>query len=75
VWRSRHLHLLHAHQPGLGFVGIPLSVPCPIPFFEIQAAYLGEHWAHCRDDTTDEGALTTRHERMAWCERREPRFD
>ena len=30
-------HLLHARLPTLGFVGIPLSVPCPIPFFECQA--------------------------------------
>ena len=29
-------HLLHAARPGLGFIGIPLSVPCPIPFFECQ---------------------------------------
>ena len=31
-------HLLHARRPSLGFIGIPLAVPCPIPFFETQAA-------------------------------------
>merc|ERR1719345_385457 len=26
--------MLHASRPTLGFVGIPLAVPCPVPFFE-----------------------------------------
>jgi hypothetical protein len=55
---------------------VPLSVPCPIPFFEIQAAYLGEHWAF--DGTfgeltdadgleTHPGAeLSTKQERIDW---------
>ena len=38
-------HMQHATKPTLGFVGIQLSVPCPIPFFECQAAYLAEAWA------------------------------
>lgn len=64
-------HLMHAQQPTLGFIGIPLSVPCPIPFFEIQAAYLGEHWA------TPQG-LTAEAERCDWVPKRlasiEPRW-
>jgi len=42
-------HIMHASKPTLAFVGIPLSVPCPIPFFECQAAYLAEQWS--RPDT------------------------
>ena len=33
------------HSP----VGIPLAVPCPIPFFECQSAFVAEHWARPRD--------------------------
>ena len=38
---SRHLaplyrHLIHASTPTIGFVGIPLSIPAPIPFFAMQ---------------------------------------
>ena len=43
-------HLMHVEMPSLGFIGIPLAVPCPIPFFECQAAYLAEAWA--RPDMT-----------------------
>ena len=38
-------HAIHATRPTLGFVGIQLSVPCPIPFFECQAAFIAEEWA------------------------------
>jgi len=39
------LHLQHVERPTLGFVGVQLAVPCPIPFFEAQALYLAEEWA------------------------------
>ena len=76
-----YLHLLHAEIPSLGFIGVPLSVPCPIPFFEIQAAYLGEHWAFdgsfgqhakgfCTDadgtETQPGAELSTKQERIDW---------
>lgn len=54
-------HLLHASRPTLGFIGIQLAVPCPIPFFECQALYLAEAWARPPD-----AALTTQTEREAW---------
>jgi cation diffusion facilitator CzcD-associated flavoprotein CzcO len=57
-----YLHLLHAQRPGLAFLGIPLSIPCPIPFFEAQARFLGAHWA-----TT---ATQSEAEQMAWVETR-----
>ena len=55
-------HMLHASRPTLGFVGIQLSVPCPIPFFECQAAYIAEAWARSPTDSP----LSTREEREAW---------
>jgi thioredoxin reductase len=60
-------HLVHATRPSLGFVGIPLSVPCPIPFFEIQAAFLAEHWARPHSGPN---ALSSMEERKAWVEQR-----
>ena len=54
-------HMQHARRPTLGFVGIQLSVPCPIPFFECQAAYLAEAWARPADEE-----LTSTAEREAW---------
>jgi len=59
-------HLLHATRPTLGFVGIPLAVPCPIPFFECQAAYLAEHFAR-----PDDEPLASAEERTAWVEQRQ----
>lgn len=56
-----HRHILHARAPTLAFVGIPLSVPCPIPFFECQAAYLAEEWAR-GDDELHAPAETARRE-------------
>ena len=58
-------HLQHARLPTLGFIGVPLAVPCPIPFFECQAAYLAEAWAR------PEGALLASEEaRAEWVEQR-----
>lgn len=62
--RPLFLHLQHAERPTLGFVGIQLAVPCPIPTFEAQARYLGEAWA------TDEGALTPLDDRRSWVAQR-----
>ena len=53
----------HAARPTLGFVGIPLAVPCPIPFFECQAAFLAEQWA--KPDAALHGAEATAR-RQAW---------
>jgi len=56
---------MHARRPTLGFVGVPLAVPCPIPFFECQAAFLAEHWA--RPEGNDgPGALSSADERERW---------
>ena len=60
-------HLLHASRPTLGFVGIPLNVPCPIPYFECQAAYVAEAWARGPGSAEE---LTSEAEREAWVERR-----
>ena len=38
-------------------------MPCPIPFFEAQAAYLAEHWALPN--------LTSAAERLAWVAQRQ----
>ena len=54
-------HLQHARRPTLGFIGIPLAVPCPIPFFECQAAYLAEAWSRPPGEE-----LTSEAERDAW---------
>ena len=62
--RPLFLHLQHAERPTLGFVGIQLAVPCPIPTFEAQSRYLGEAWAN------PEGALTSREERQRWVAQR-----
>jgi thioredoxin reductase len=62
--RPLYLHLQHAERPTLGFVGIQLAVPCPIPTFEAQSRYLGEAWA------TREGALTPLGERQSWVAQR-----
>ena len=56
-----YLHMQHAVHPTLGFVGIHLAVPCPIPFFECQAAYLAEAWAR---PPVEE--LSTADERAQW---------
>ena len=55
-----HQHVVHASMPTLGFVGIPLSVPCPIPFFECQAAYLAEQWARSDEALHSPDAVATR---------------
>jgi hypothetical protein len=60
-----YLHLLHAQRPGLGFLGIPLSIPCPIPFFEAQARFLGAHWASPASEPR-----TSEAEQTAWVEAR-----
>merc|ERR1719498_1779859 len=57
-------HVLHATRPTLGFVGISLNVPCPIPFFECQAAYVAEAWARGPSDE-----LAPKEEREAWVQR------
>lgn len=54
-------HIIHASRPTLGFIGIPLAVPCPIPFFECQAAYFAEHLARAARDE-----MTTSDERETW---------
>jgi len=56
-----HQHMLHASRPTLGFVGIPLAVPCPVPFFECQAAYMAEHLARPAGR-----AMTSEPQRTAW---------
>ena len=38
-------HLLHASIPTLGFVGVPLSIPCPMPYFAAQARYIAACWS------------------------------
>ena len=60
-------HIMHARRPTLGFIGIPLAVPCPIPFFECQAALLAEQWARPSDGPE---ALTSESERVEWVEQR-----
>ncbi len=60
-----YLHMQHARRPSLAFIGIQLAVPCPIPFFECQAAYLAEVWAQPPGSDT-----TTLEERCAWVEDR-----
>ena len=62
--RPLYLHLQHAARPTLGFVGVQLSVPCPIPFFEAQALYLAEALA------APDAALAARDERDAWVDAR-----
>jgi hypothetical protein len=52
-------HIIHADRPTLAFIGIPLSVPCPIPFFECQARFLANFWAeglHRRDSAAPAAA-------------------
>ena len=61
-------HLMHVERPSLGFIGIPLAVPCPIPFFECQAAYLAEAWA--RPDDDDAQQLVSLGERQGWVSKR-----
>ena len=56
-----HQHMLHASRPTLSFVGIPLAVPCPVPFFECQAAYIAEHLARPAGR-----AMTSEPQRTAW---------
>lgn len=51
------MHVLHARRPSLGFIGVPLSVPVPIPLFEAQARLVA---AHLRSPGT------TAEEREAW---------
>jgi len=58
-------HLQHATRPTLGFIGVQLSVPCPIPFFECQAAYLAEAWARPPAEP-----MTSEAEREAWVAQR-----
>jgi len=41
-----YMHVLHARRPSLGFVGVPLAVPCPIPLFEAQARFLAARFRH-----------------------------
>ena len=53
--------MLHASRPTLSFVGIPLAVPCPVPFFECQAAYIAEHLARPAGR-----AMTSEPQRTAW---------
>ena len=60
-----YLHLQHARRPSLAFIGIHLSIPCPIPFFECQSAYLAEVWSRPAGEE-----LTTREERNVWVEAR-----
>jgi hypothetical protein len=56
-------HLMHSEMATLGFIGIPLSIPCPIPYFEAQAIFLAEAWA-------GGGDLPPAAERTAWVEAR-----
>lgn len=37
-------HLIHARRPSLAFVGIPVTNPCPLRLFEVQACYLAAFW-------------------------------
>jgi len=60
-------HMLHARKPSLGFVGITLAVPCPIPYFECQAAWIAEHWAR---PSNGAGALTSQAQREEWVAKR-----
>lgn len=60
-----YLHLQHSRRPSLGFMGIQLSVPCPLPFFECQAAYLAEVWALPPGEE-----MASLEERCAWVETR-----
>ena len=46
-------------------MGVPLAVPCPIPYFECQAAFLAEHLARPAD-----APMTGEAEREAWLEQR-----
>lgn len=57
-----YMHILHAEHPTLAFIGIPQSVPCPIPLFEAQARLLAAHWL--------EPALTSQEQRQAWVQQR-----
>merc|ERR1712194_843050 len=54
-------HIIHAQRPSLCFMGVPLAVPCPVPFFEAQARFLAAHL--CRN-------FTSREEREAWVSER-----
>lgn len=56
-----HQHIVHARRPSLSFVGVPLSVPCPMPLFEAQAHFLS---ARLRRPVEDTAA------RLAWVEAR-----
>jgi len=42
-------HVIHAKQPNLCFLGLPLAVPCPVALFEAQArlvsAHLSQGWS------------------------------
>ena len=66
-------HMLHVSRPSLGFVGVPLAVPCPIPYFECQAYFMAEHLARGGGGGSGDGSgdeLTTEEERARWLEQR-----
>lgn len=55
-------HIVHARFPSLFFLGIPLAVPCPIPFFEAQARFMAAYLS----GAVSPDAATTRSQREAW---------
>mmetsp|Transcript_75196 Transcript_75196/g.201933 ORF Transcript_75196/g.201933 Transcript_75196/m.201933 type:complete len:288 (+) Transcript_75196:165-1028(+) len=50
------MHVLHARRPSLGFIGVPLSVPVPIPLFEAQARFVAAHLRNQSTSTEQRGA-------------------
>merc|ERR1712107_892946 len=54
-------HIIHAKQPNLCFLGLPLAVPCPVALFEAQARLAAAHLCQ---------GLTTESDRQAWVRRR-----
>lgn len=55
-------HVIHCHWPTLCFIGIPMSVPTPIPLFEAQARFVAAHLSG--------SVASTREERETWVAKR-----
>lgn len=55
-------HLIHCRWPTLCFIGIPMSVPTPIPLFEAQGRFVAAHLSG--------SIISTQEEREAWVAKR-----
>lgn len=57
-----HMHVVHARRPSLCFLGLPLSVPVPMPLFEAQSLFIATHFSQQLLGNGEAG----RAEREAW---------